>query len=248
MNRTGLVIALATAAVVGLVFGIWPDLDLKLAALFYDPARHGFWRSYDPTYLRLRDASTWLVALVAAPAVVALLFKLLRPRRPLAVPGRAIVLMLLTLALAPGVLANLILKEHWDRPRPIDVAEFGGEEHFRPWWDPRGDCPKNCSFIAGEPSGAFWTLSAAAVAAPPLCALLRGGGRRAADGRRRALLLRRGVRGRVHVPADLAHPRLALPLAADADQRRGGRTGVGARAGGAYNLVSRRAPMASAIK
>ena len=174
MNRTGLVIALATAAVVGLVFGIWPDLDLKLAALFYDPARHGFWRSHDPTYLRLRDASTWLVALVAAPAVVALLLKLLRPRRPLVVPGRAIVLMLLTLALAPGVLANLLLKEHWDRPRPIDVAEFGGAEHFRPWWDPRGDCPKNCSFIAGEPSGAFWTLSAAAVAPPPWRAFAYG--------------------------------------------------------------------------
>ena len=174
MNRTGLVIALAVAAVVGLVFGIWPDLDLKLAALFYDPARHGFWRSHDPTYLRLRDASTWLVALVAAPAVVALLLKLLRPRRPLVVPGRAIVLMLLTLALAPGVLANLLLKEHWDRPRPIDVAEFGGAEHFRPWWDPRGDCPKNCSFIAGEPSGAFWTLSAAAVAPPHWRALAYG--------------------------------------------------------------------------
>ena len=174
MNRTVLVIALAVAAVVGLVFGIWPDLDLKLAALFYDPARHGFWRSHDPTYLRLRDASTWLVALVAAPAVVALLLKLLRPRRPLVVPGRAIVLMLLTLALAPGVLANLLLKEHWDRPRPIDVAEFGGAEHFRPWWDPRGDCPKNCSFIAGEPSGAFWTLSAAAVAPPPWRAFAYG--------------------------------------------------------------------------
>jgi lipid A 4'-phosphatase len=174
MNRTGLVIALAVAAVVGLVFGIWPDLDLKLAALFYDPARHGFWRSHDPTYLRLRDASTWLVALVAAPAVVALLLKLLRPRRPLVVPGRAIVLMLLTLALAPGVLANLLLKEHWDRPRPIDVAEFGGAEHFRPWWDPRGDCPKNCSFIAGEPSGAFWTLSAAAVVPPPWRAFAYG--------------------------------------------------------------------------
>src|SRR5262245_17594128 len=68
-----------------------------------------------------------------------------------------------TLALAPGVVANLVLKEHWGRPRPIDVAEFGGDEHFRPWWDPRGDCPKNCSFIAGEPSGAFWTMAGAAV-------------------------------------------------------------------------------------
>ncbi|TMJ89769.1 MAG: phosphatase PAP2 family protein [Alphaproteobacteria bacterium] len=73
---------------------------------------------------------------------------------------------LVTLAIAPGVVANLVFKEHWGRPRPIDVTEFGGDEHFRPWWDPRGDCPKNCSFVAGEPSGAFWTLAGAAVVPP----------------------------------------------------------------------------------
>jgi membrane-associated PAP2 superfamily phosphatase len=167
MNRTGLALALAVAATVGLVFGLWPDLDLKLAGLFFEPARHGFWRSFDPFFLRLRDASTWLIALVAAPAFIAPIVKFLRPRRPLLMPGRASVLMMVTLALGPGVVTNLLLKEHWGRPRPIDVTEFGGAEHFRPWWDPRGDCPKNCSFVAGEASGAFWTLAAAAVAPPP---------------------------------------------------------------------------------
>ena len=43
-----------------------------------------------------------------------------------------------------------------------------------PWWDPRGDCPKNCSFIAGEPSGAFWTLAPAALAPPHWRALAYG--------------------------------------------------------------------------
>src|SRR6476469_6752091 len=162
MNRTGLVIALAVAAVVGIIFGLRPDLDLKLAGLFFDPERGGFWRSYDPPYLRARDAATWLITLIAMPAVVALVVKFVRPQRPLLIPGRAIVLMLVTLALGPGVVANLLLKEHWGRPRPIDVTEFGGDEHFRAWWDPRGDCPKNCSFIGGEATGAFWTLAAAA--------------------------------------------------------------------------------------
>jgi membrane-associated PAP2 superfamily phosphatase len=163
MGRTGLVIALVVAAMVGVVFGVWPELDLELAAPFFDPERHGFWRSYDPVYLRARDAVTWLITLVALPAVVALALKVVRPSRPLRIPGRAIVLMLVTLALAPGLVTNLVLKEHWNRPRPIDVAEFGGDEHFRPWWDPRGDCPKNCSFVGGEASGAFWTLAPAAV-------------------------------------------------------------------------------------
>jgi lipid A 4'-phosphatase len=174
MNRTGLVIALGVAAVVGLVFGIWPDLDLKLAAPFYDPDRGGYWRTYDPTYWRGRDAVTWLVTLVALPAVAALVGKLIRPQWRLLIPGRAILLMLITLALGPGVLTNLVLKEHWGRPRPIDVTQFGGDEHFRPWWDPRGDCPKNCSFVSGEASGAFWTLAPAAVTPPQWRALAYG--------------------------------------------------------------------------
>ena len=162
MNRIGLTIALGIAACVGLIFAIWPELDLWLAAPFFDPAQGGFWRSYAPFYLRMRDASSWLIALVAMPAGIALAMKLMRPRRPFLIPGRTVLLILLTLALAPGVLANLVLKEYWGRPRPIDVTEFGGDEHFRAWWDPRGDCPKNCSFIGGEATGAFWTLAAAA--------------------------------------------------------------------------------------
>src|SRR5581483_7539364 len=124
MHRTGLVISLAIAAVVGGVFGIWPDLDLKLAGLFYDPQKGGFWRSYDPVYLRLRDISTWLIALVAAPAAVALAAKLIWPGRPLRISARAIVLMLVTLAIGPGVFDNFVLKEHSHRSRTIDVTEF----------------------------------------------------------------------------------------------------------------------------
>ena len=81
-------------------------------------------------------------------------------------PARAVVLMIATLALAPGIVANAILKDNWGRPRPFFITEFGGKAEFRPWWDPRGSCEKNCSFIGGEPSGAFWTLAPAALTPP----------------------------------------------------------------------------------
>jgi lipid A 4'-phosphatase len=166
MNRIWLLVALALAAAVGLTFGVFPQLDLDVAGLFFDPSADGFWGRLDPVLNGLRDASRLIITLLAAPALLALVGKLVLPRRPMLIPGRAAVLMVATLALGPGIVTNLILKDHWGRPRPIDVMAFGGDQHFVPWWDPRGDCPGNCSFVAGEPSGAFWTLAPAALLPP----------------------------------------------------------------------------------
>jgi lipid A 4'-phosphatase len=166
MNRTGLLIALGLGAAVGLLSGIFPKLDLDLVQPFFDPAAGGFWVSFNPVFNGLRDLSRLIVTLLAAPAVLAIVGKLILPRRPMLVPGRAAVLMITTLALGPGLVTNLILKNHWGRPRPIDVTAFAGDQQFVPWWDPRGACLENCSFVAGEPSGAFWTLAPAALAPP----------------------------------------------------------------------------------
>jgi len=175
MNRTGLAIALAVAITVGLLFGFYPKLDIRIAEPFYDPQRPGSWIGVGVPYKWLREAAGWIIALIAAPAFLAISLKLLSPRRPMLIPGRAAVLMIATLALGPGLLANVLLKDNWGRPRPMELVKFGGPERFVPWWDPRGDCPKNCSFISGEPSGAFWTLAPAALAPPHWRALAYAG-------------------------------------------------------------------------
>jgi membrane-associated PAP2 superfamily phosphatase len=166
MNRTGLVIALVIGAGVGLAFGIYPQLDLAVSALFFDEPRKAFTAANNLTALQLRHAFTYVIWLVAAPAFIAVVVKLILPRRRMIIPGRAVLLLIVTLALAPGLVANVILKDYWGRPRPFEVARFNGPETFVPWWDPRGSCDKNCSFVAGEGAGAFWTL-APAVLAPP---------------------------------------------------------------------------------
>jgi membrane-associated PAP2 superfamily phosphatase len=171
MNRTGLVIALAVAAVAGLLFALHPELDIAISRRFYDAGGQGFWLRLDRTLGFLRHASMWVIAALAAPAGVALAVKLLLPFRRMLMSGRAVLFLLGTLALGPGLVVNLTMKEHWPRSRPIDVAEFNGDERFVPWWDPRGMCERNCSFVAGESSGAFWTLAPAALAPPPWRAL-----------------------------------------------------------------------------
>ena len=169
MNRTGLLIALAIAAVAGVAFGLYPDLDLRIAGYFYsfeDAAHNKFAFRIYPAVLWARDIGLWIGTVLVIPAVISLVIKLILPRRKLLMSGRAIVFLMATMALAPGLLVNVVLKDHWGRSRPIDVTQFGGSEHFIAWWDPRGDCPANCAFVSGDVAGAFWTIAPAALAPP----------------------------------------------------------------------------------
>jgi lipid A 4'-phosphatase len=176
MNRTGLIIALVIAAITGVAFGLYPQLELMIAAPFHDIARGGnnFGLRIDPPLMLARDIGLWIGVVLIAPAVAALFIKLILPRRKLLVSGRAIVFLISTLALAPGLLVNVVLKEHWGRPRPIEVTQFGGNEHYVSWWDPRGECDKNCSFVSGDVAGAIWTMAPAALAPPQWRALAYG--------------------------------------------------------------------------
>ena len=175
MNRTGLAIGLTVAVAVGLVFGAHPQFDLDIAGLFFNPQTHMFEVNAQLWVQHSRTVARVIVGLLAAPAILALVGKVILPGRRMLIDGRAALLLVTTLALGPGLIANMLFKDHWGRARPIDVAEFGGTEHFTPWWDPRGDCPNNCSFIAGEPSGAFWTLAPAALAPPQWRIIAYGG-------------------------------------------------------------------------
>jgi lipid A 4'-phosphatase len=177
MSRTGLIITFAIAAVVGVACGVYPQLDLHIAGYFYtftDASHNMFALRIYPPLMLARDIGLWIGTVLIVPAVLALVIKLILPKRRPLISGRAIVLLIATLALGPGLLVNVVLKDHWGRPRPIDVTQFGGTEHFVAWWDPRGDCPTNCSFVSGDVSGAFWTVAPAALAPPQWRALAYG--------------------------------------------------------------------------
>ena len=177
MNRTGLIVALVIAVLAGLLFGLFPGLDLRVARHFHsyiDASHNAFaWRIYPPLMMA-RNAGLWVGFVLVAPAVAAVFGKLILPRRKMLISGRATVFLIATLALGPGLLVNGVLKEHWGRPRPIDVAEFGGAQHFVPWWSTKGDCPSNCAFVSGDVAGAFWTVAPAALAPPQWRALAYG--------------------------------------------------------------------------
>lgn len=179
MSRNALIVICGIALVVGIAFGFYSGLDLRTSAffdvLYISPPKasppgvafHFGWR-FNTTLQTLRDVGLWIPFLFVAPAFVAVVWKIVFPQKRMLVPGRASLFLILTLAIGPGLLTNVILKEHWNRPRPVDVKAFAGTHDFVAWWDPRGTCEANCAFVSGDSAGAFWTVAPAALAPPQL--------------------------------------------------------------------------------
>ena len=71
---------------------------------------------------------------------------------------RQSVFLILLLAVGPGLLVNVILKDHLGRPRPQELVEFGGKQHFVQFWQP-GPAGKNSSFPCGHASIAFFLMA-----------------------------------------------------------------------------------------
>jgi len=166
MNRTGLYIALALTLVFGLIFTLFPSLDLKIAALFYDPKTRIWPMGQVHWAIIARSAAMWLAWAFVIPSILAVLVKLFWPTRPLVISGRAILFLLGSILISAVLLSNVTFKTFWGRPRPAHVVEFNGDKQFVPWWDPEGTCPRNCSFFSGEGVTAFWTYAPAALTPP----------------------------------------------------------------------------------
>ena len=154
-------------AVIGLVvatalFWAVPGLDLAVSGWFFDgagfPVRSTSW--IEAIRLTLYTAED-------AAAVVTLVLALLTVWRGITVvrlAARDWFYAFAVFALGPGLVVNGILKRFWGRARPSAVVEFGGTAQFTPPWQIADQCPKNCSFVSGEMSGAvalailFWMV------------------------------------------------------------------------------------------
>ena len=150
MNRNALFSVLAIAVAVGVIFGIYGNFDINLSSQFFDRQSMLFTTGGRPPEQHSRDAARLIITAIAAvPASPS--WKLLMPRRRM-------------FALAAALHCSCCSRWRWvrDRCQPGaegSLAQSTPDRHLvfwrylivsPPWWDPRGPCPNNCSFIAGE--------------------------------------------------------------------------------------------------
>jgi lipid A 4'-phosphatase len=165
-ERSFLFTAVALAVLVGTLFALFPQWDIAIARLFWDPETHRFPYASKALPNILRDLADWLVWLILIAANGALLLKLVFPRRKMLMRPTVALFLIVTYALGPGLITNGILKPVWSRARPVSIEQFNGHQHFTPWWKPGGECKRNCAFVSGDASALVWLLAPASVAPP----------------------------------------------------------------------------------
>ncbi len=129
----------------------WSNADLAVSAPFY---AGGKWPTGDlfPWHALYRvGPSTAMVLGLIGLAAYLISFcrqRFMRWRRP----G---IFLVFLLAIGPGLLVNAVFKDHWGRPRPREIVQFGGQKQFLQPWQ-KGEDGKGRSFPSGHSSAAFY--------------------------------------------------------------------------------------------
>jgi lipid A 4'-phosphatase len=139
------------------VFAIWPEVDLNVSEVFYDPVA-GFVIDGNPLTEALRLTVWTLAILICLAAAVGTLLG--TAVRQAFLPTRTWGFILSLYILGPGVMVEMLAKPLWGRARPAQIVEFGGSLHFSPPNELVEVCTRNCSFVSGEVSGATVTALA----------------------------------------------------------------------------------------
>ena len=126
-------------------------LDLKLSHLFYEGGAfipHPFWN-----WLYLYGI--WPAWLLAGLALCGFLLSFISSYRTWRLPC---LYLLLTFAIGSGLIIHAILKDHWGRPRPRQVTEFGGRQTFHAYYEPHigHQSEPSKSFVCGHASSGYY--------------------------------------------------------------------------------------------
>jgi lipid A 4'-phosphatase len=155
LRKTVVLIIAALAVPIGLQW-----FDLRVSALFYRPD-NGFFLDHAQPLQWVYTGTRWFTGVLAGSLIAALLYSLLPGSRLQRVWRGRIAFLILALATGPGLVTNTLLKDHFGRPRPEQIADFGGRMRYVPLPIPSAQCRRNCSFPSGHAAAGFYLITGA---------------------------------------------------------------------------------------
>lgn len=148
------------------IFLIWPDIDIRVARHFFSPEVGFIWAQH-PLVRWLYDWTPWIGrALITVLALV--VWRGYKRPAAVALTTRHMATVALCVALiGPGLVIEVGLKPGWQRPRPVQVQEFGGTQIYRPAFRYCAPCTEHHSFVSSHAANGFFLL-ALGLTAPPV--------------------------------------------------------------------------------
>jgi len=131
------------------------DVDIAIERAFYQSPDGWVFKDAEPWRFLYRFGiiPAWII--VAGSVVALAVSKRLRRSDGY---GRTVVYFLLVMAVGPGLIVNTALKQHWGRPRPREIAEFGGTRQHLEAWE-KGITGEGNSFPSGHAAMAFYLFT-----------------------------------------------------------------------------------------
>lgn len=140
----------------------WTNLDLWISAQFYDPHTRSWPFFYSAWCTVFYRGGVYPAFALAVWSVGLLLWGLFVAHRRDWL--RAGCFLLLVFALGPGLIVNTAFKQHWGRPRPHQLTDFGGQHEFAALGSPGKLGNHNSSFPSGHAAVAFYLMAPAFIA------------------------------------------------------------------------------------
>lgn len=152
INKKKFFISFAFCILFTVLFFIFPQIDIKTSSLFF----HNGGFIFHPWFNVARRIFVWIVYSLMLILTINIIWSLICKNRRIL---NASAFVLLFFAIGPGLMVNVILKNHFGRPRPTYITQFNGKENYQKPWLISRQCDTNCAFPAGEPSTAFALFS-----------------------------------------------------------------------------------------
>jgi hypothetical protein len=126
-------VVLVSLTIVAVVLFSATSLDIETVRPFYHHEHEDPWPDKEqPLWSLCYKSAHWVTASLAVAGVAMFVLGIIREgSKRMRWYG---VFVLICVILGPGLIINLVLKDHWGRPRPRQIVEFGGRyEYVQPF-------------------------------------------------------------------------------------------------------------------
>jgi lipid A 4'-phosphatase len=149
---------LIAVVAVGLLFILFPEIDLAVSNLFYTPGE-GFYLSSLPWVQFFYHYGPQIVVILSMFVLLFFITAYIRRKKTFNVDNVIWLYLVLVMLIGPGLIVNVILKDNWGRCRPAETVNFGGTEKFSPALIITGNGNDHASFVSGHSATGYALLA-----------------------------------------------------------------------------------------